>query len=88
MPRFFFDIRDGQYIRDDTGVELSGLQDARIQAVTFAASLLRDDPGGVFWSGEDWQVEVRDERSLMLFTLSFLVTDSTAPRPSRSAGAV
>ena len=84
MPRFFFDIRDGQFIRDDTGVELAGLQEARIQAVVFAAGLLKDNPGGNFWKGDDWQVEVRDERSLMLFTLSFLVTDSTAPQVGRA----
>jgi len=78
MPRYFFDIRDGAYIRDETGVELAGLQAARLEAVTFVAGLLRDNPGGHFWQGEDWQVEVRDAGDLILFTLAFLVTDFAA----------
>ena len=84
MPRYFFDLRDGTYIPDETGVELAGLQEARVEAVVFAGGLLKDNPGGQFWQGHDWQVEVRDESGQMLFTLAFLVTDSTAsqiPRP-------
>ena len=73
MPRYFFDLRDGQFIPDDTGSELAGLNEARVQAVMLAGALLKDNPGGQFWEGHDWNVEVREGAGPILFTLTFFV---------------
>ena len=31
MPRYFFDVHDGTYVRDDEGVELANVDEARQQ---------------------------------------------------------
>jgi hypothetical protein len=85
MPRFFFNLRDGEYISDDTGVELGGVEDARKEAVGYASGLLKDDPGGKFWSGEPWRVEVTDDAKVLLFALTFSVMEpGNSPAPGRA----
>jgi hypothetical protein len=78
MPRYFFDVADSAKVPDEVGTELPGLQAARIEAARLAGRLLADQPE-MFWSGEEWQVAVRDETGLVLFTVNFTATDA----PSR-----
>ncbi|WP_293380721.1 hypothetical protein [Phenylobacterium sp.] len=75
MPRYFFDIRDGEYIPDHVGCEVPNLEAARIQAVVRSADLLKANPSK-FWDGEEWQLEVRDEACLILFIPTFMATNS------------
>jgi len=75
MPRYFFDIRDGEYIPDHVGCEFVDLEAARIHAVVRSADLLKANPSK-FWDGEEWQLEVRDEARLILFILTFMATNS------------
>jgi hypothetical protein len=75
MPRFYFDIRDGEFIPDDEGTELADLEAARIQAVMLSGALLSENPSK-FWEGEEWQLEVRDDAHLILFILTFMATNS------------
>lgn len=74
MPRFFFDIDDGQpRERDEVGAELATLHDACCEAVQLLPALARDVPC------EDLPqclaVDVRDEggRSVVKVTLSLTV---------------
>jgi hypothetical protein len=73
MPRFFFHIHDGQFLPDREGTELLNLREAKVQAVRLAGELLRDG-NEAFWDGEEWQLEVTDEKGLVLFTLDFIAT--------------
>ena len=75
MARYFFDIRDGEYIHDTVGQEFDDLQAARVQAVVFSARLLTANPSK-FWEGEEWQLEVRDDTGVILFILTFMATSS------------
>jgi hypothetical protein len=75
MPRFFFDIRDGDFIRDKQGSEFIDLEASRIQAVVLSGELLKESPSR-FWEGEEWQLEVRDEAHRILFILTFTATNS------------
>ncbi len=75
MPRYFFDVRDGEYIRDEVGHEFADLEAARIQAVLLSTELLKENPSK-FWDGEEWQLEVRDEEDLILFMLTFMATNA------------
>ena len=68
MPKYFFHVRDGEYLPDEEGTELPGLAAAKREAVAFASRLLADN-ADKFWGGEDWYVEVMDERGLLLFKL-------------------
>jgi hypothetical protein len=75
MPRYFFDIRDDEYIPDHVGCELIDLEASRIHAVVSSADLLKANPSK-FWEGEEWQLEVRNEARLILFILTFMATNS------------
>ena len=77
MPRYFFDVRDGEFFPDDTGTELADLNAARAEAVVFSGRLLAD-LGSRFWDTGDWNISVRDESGLVLFSLLFAATNAAA----------
>jgi hypothetical protein len=80
MPRFFFDISDGIDIADvpdDEGMELEGLNAARIAAVRLSGELLKSYPDR-FWSVGQWNCTVRDESGLILFVLHFYAQEAPA----------
>jgi len=45
MPRYYFDLKDGRESLDEVGVELTDIDAARKQAVTFSGEVLRDGGG-------------------------------------------
>ena len=71
MARFYFDIFDGVDIIDEEGTLLASLEEAKKEAASFAAGLLRDNPSK-FWDSDRWTVRVRDERGFPLFEVAFL----------------
>jgi len=77
MPRYHFNVRDGQNYPDLQGSELADISAARIEAVKFAGQLLSDGAER-FWSGDEWVMTVTNDRGLTLFTLTFLATLSPA----------
>jgi hypothetical protein len=60
MPRYFFSIEDHVHQPDTEGVELAGHEEARVQAIVFAGSVLRDEPGLV-WDGHELVIHVTSE---------------------------
>jgi len=72
MPRYFFDTRDGSdFVRDEEGQELVGMEAARDEATWGLADLARDAlPGAV---RRELAVEVRDgtDRQLLRASLWF-----------------
>lgn len=80
MPRFHFNVHDGVGVPDDEGTELPNLEAARHEAVKLAGLLLQEN-AAEFWNGEQWDMDVTDERGLILFTLTFLATN--APSTTR-----
>lgn len=75
MPRFYFNIYDGVSSLDDTGTELSDWQEARVEAIRLAGEIFRDDAQRIAL-GEDWHIEVADERQLVLFRFDFISLES------------
>ena len=75
MPRFFFHIDDHIHEIDDEGQELSGAAEARVQAIIYAGSLLRDEPGLV-WDGRQFEVRVTDEAGRPVTTIHVGATDA------------
>jgi hypothetical protein len=64
MPRYFFNVRDHDLIVDRTGIELSGLAEARRQACELMALGKRILPKVPFW------LVVTDENNKTVFELS------------------
>ncbi|ONF50247.1 DUF6894 family protein [Methylobacterium radiotolerans] len=77
MPRYFFNIYDGVSMLDDTGTELADWQEARIQAIEFAGAVIKDEAKHIAL-GEDWRIEVTDERKLVLFRFDFITLEAPA----------
>ena len=59
MPRYFFDIADGDDFTDHQGSEWPDLAAARVEAVRYAAEVLKEMPER-FWNTEEWVMTVRD----------------------------
>lgn len=87
MPRYHFNVYDGETVIDDTGVELPDLVFARREAIRHSGELL-EDAGRLGVLGEEWRMEVTDSNGLILFSLNFVVTASPAasgamPKPKK-----
>ena len=77
MARYFFNEFDGAYKRDDRGLELPTIEKARLEAVRYAGEAMRDQPE-LAWRGDEFRVEVTDEKQLVLFTVIVLGVDAPA----------
>lgn len=76
--RYFFNVAGAVIKRDETGVEIASMSDARIRAVRFANEHLNDRPELV-WMGEEFRIEVSDENDHLLFTFVAVGVDAPAP---------
>ena len=70
MPRYFFHVRDRKEIPDHEGVELSGPEEARSQAVIACGEALKD-LDGTFWESEEWTMTVKDSQGNVVCELKF-----------------
>lgn len=71
MPRYFFHVDDGKLQTDRDGTELSGIAEARAQAVSLAGAML-EELDGEFWThGVHWTMHVTDNHGRLLFSLHF-----------------
>jgi hypothetical protein len=87
MPRFYFDIANGPETSPDSeGIELEGLNAARIEAVRLSGDILRFEPDR-FWSTGEWSCTVRDASGLILFVLHFFATRAPATRSDQTSEA-
>ena len=77
MARYFFDTVDGSRINDDQGTELMDLSAARKQAIVYAGEVLNHDPK-VLWDGHNFEVFVRNENNVLLFTITAFATNAPA----------
>ena len=69
MPRFYFDVRDGENIsRDDKGLDFPSLERAQHQAAQALGEWVRfASPSG---TGRQMTVEIRDEAGKLLVRMS------------------
>jgi hypothetical protein len=79
MPRYFFHVHDGCSLLDTEGTELPDWQAARLEAISLAGDILKQDAQRIAL-GEDWRIEVTDHTGLVLFQMTFLVVESPAMR--------
>jgi hypothetical protein len=69
MPIFFFDSRDGDdWVRDEFGIEVAGLDEARNQATAGLGDMAKDSfPNS---HSRDMAIDVRDEGGRVLLRAS------------------
>lgn len=75
MPRYFFNVHDGQGPAEQDPPDIDGSlladpETARAAAVTLAGEMLKD-LDGKFWSGADWTMVVTDEQGATVCSLRF-----------------
>ncbi len=70
MPRYYFQVRDGESLPDREGTDLPDYYAAQVEALSTAGELLRD-LGANFWNRAEWRMEVTDEQGRVLFVLRF-----------------
>jgi hypothetical protein len=81
MPRYFFHVRDGFERLDREGVELPGIDEARVAAVVASGEALRDH-GRAFWDGTEWLMWVTDDAGETVCGLRFSAEQvSASPSP-------
>lgn len=77
MPRFHFNIFDGHPTIDAQGTELESYEAARRQAIALAGTVLVEESREP-QVGNDWRVEVTDEKGLILYRLDIGIAQSPA----------
>ena len=70
--RFYFNVMNGDTELDPDGTQLSGIAEARLQALQMLGAMLRDAGANFPWGGAPWRVWVSDGphgSGRVLFTL-------------------
>lgn len=73
MPRYFFNIHDGQDLPDMEGTDYPDPKTARGQGVIATGEMLKD-LDGAFWKGAEWRMVVTDEQGATVCTLNLTGT--------------
>lgn len=82
MARYFFNLAGAVHDPDDEGIELGNLNEARHEAVKFAAEYIRDRPE-IVWSGDELRLEVTNSDKLLQFTLIMFGVDAPVSGPHK-----
>jgi hypothetical protein len=71
MQRFYFHLRDGtQFVPDETGMDLSGMEEARREAIQSAREILADQlRNGEALDGQ--RIEISDDTGTVLEVVTF-----------------
>jgi hypothetical protein len=77
MPRYFFNVVENNHKVDYVGVEYPDPETARMEAVRFAADLLKAEPQRA-WNGAELRIEASDMWDTVLFTLIIAGVDAEA----------
>jgi hypothetical protein len=87
MPRYFFHIFNGSAHPDAEGIELSGLEEAREEAVQTAGEIIQGE-GIKSLKDSDWRMEVTDAAGHALFRLRFSLEELSGEvtSPERALG--
>lgn len=76
MARFHFQVRTKSHVAHTEVADLPGMEEARTEAARRVGMLLTEHAKRI-WVDEDWQMDVTDDRGLILFTIH--IAALTAP---------
>jgi hypothetical protein len=77
MPFFHFQVRTPSHVLLTEGADFKGFDQARIEAARRVGDLLKKHAGQV-WTDEEWQMDVTDEKGLILFVLHVAASKTPA----------
>jgi hypothetical protein len=77
VPYFNFQVRTETHVLLTEGAELSGVDQARIEAACRVGDLLKDHAGRI-WVDEEWEMNVTDDKGLILFVLQVSAAKTSA----------
>jgi hypothetical protein len=80
VPHFHFQVRTETHVLITEGAELSGPDEARVEAARRIGELLKRHAGSI-WVDEEWRMDVTDEAGLILFFIQVSATYSAATSP-------
>ena len=85
MPRYFFNVHDGQSRHDEDGTELTDLADAKVEWLRLAGAIIQENATFIE-TGQEWRIEVNDHADLVLLRMTFsFVQPSALPYESGMA---
>lgn len=74
MPSYYFHVLDHRKIIDETGTDLPGDHEAKLEAVRLAGALIEESPGDVIDHGQ-YGVEVEGQNGQTIFSLKIAPVD-------------
>ena len=77
VPRYFFNVIEENHKVDVIGADYPDAETARMEAVRFAADLLKAEPERL-WKGAELRIEAKDVWDTLLFTLIIAGVDAEA----------
>lgn len=77
MPFYHFEIRTPTHVLITEGAELPDSTAARVEAAKRIGKLLHDHAGQL-WVDQDWQMDITDERGLILYAINIAALRSSA----------
>lgn len=77
MARYYFDVEDGRFNRDEEGTPFPSLRAVRVAAVEMLGQVLRDK-SRTFWDEPDLKLTVRSDDDLILMRLTVFGTVAPA----------
>jgi hypothetical protein len=75
--RYFFDTANGGFHADPEGTVYEGIEQARAEATIYAGEILQDNPNAI-WANNELTVMVKDDKGLIIFTITVLLNGSSA----------
>ena len=80
MPFYHFEVRTQTHVMITQGAEFANDEGARIEAAKRIGQLLHHHAGQL-WVDEDWQMDVTDEKGLILYVIHVAAMRTPATRP-------
>ncbi len=77
MPKYFFNVDDGQSSPDEDGTELPDLAAAKVEGLRLAGAIIQEKATFIE-TGRALRIEVSDGTDLVLFRMVFSLVESPA----------
>jgi hypothetical protein len=81
--RFHFQVRTDTHVMLTEAVDLRNADEARVGAAKRVGILLQEHAGKI-WADENWQMDVTDERGLVLFAIFVQAVQSSSASKAKS----